>query len=144
MHDLDRYWLWVTRAISEPANCNKKYFYDRSMDQLFAVLVDQGQITPLHFNSVIIFESVGKAFEGAIGRLQNGNDSIITLPRLSLFEKRMFLEEFIESIEDGRLKDKLRNEIEFFSDNDTFDFKIDIKSENNPLIFNKGWLRENS
>lgn len=131
MNLLDEYWFWCTAAITAPNITNHKYYYDRSLDRLFALTYEGKNVYPkfrndyskLQTQTIILFAE-------QINKLANNDPSIIELPKLSFQAKKDFIQRFILAIEDEFLTSKttLLEEMKSFSEESKFLLSADIKN----------------
>ncbi len=134
MNKLDEWAFWLMKAITQPQTSNNKYFYDKEFDELFALKFQNNGLLPIFRNTITENNIViVDTFVSKIHKIENFDKSIITLPKLSLEEKKIFLIQFISDIENSSIRNELNNEINSFSESDDFNFKLNLKKANPQL-----------
>jgi len=113
----DEYYFFILRALTN-VDENKQYLYEMENNILFSVIVNNNIKKPSLRNEQINDEYTKAQIEKLIDLIPN-NKSIIEIPKLTFFEKKMFLEKFINQC-DGKIKEILNNELCKFSNTTDF------------------------
>jgi|GEM_PF-3397729 len=133
MNKSDEFWYWTSKAITSPAYSQELYFYRKSNDQLFGLIVGDFEIAPLFRNSMTKVN--GDRFFDNIRLYKEGAEDIFELPKLPLEKKMSFLKQFARKVQDVKLKEDLFFEANSLGDNDYFGFKTDLKNRDIEIAF---------
>lgn len=129
MNKTDEYWFWTITSITESIGSGRVFFYDTEDDKLFGPINRADGYEPFYRNGRSKNDSQSQIqFEEKLAKVYNSYPSLILLPRLSFELKRDFLLKFISNIENDSVRSILMDELSHFSENDTFNFKTDLKS----------------
>ena len=130
MNKEDEYPFWISRAVTSNPHDAEQYFYDKREDQLFKVKV-LDKSSPIYRNEHISPDiDTVKTFSNVIERTKSDDTNILRLPTLQFEEKKMFLKQFVYSMEEGDLKKTLIDDIESFSITDDLGFKVNFRKSN--------------
>lgn len=124
------------KAISEPNNSSTSYYFDVSQNCVFALTSIDNNFIPCYRNNITSQnEELKKIFNNEIDKVVNSRSDILILPRLSLSEKKSFLNSFTSKVNEINIKNKLLLEVDSFSDKENFNFKSNLKELSNRLAF---------
>jgi hypothetical protein len=123
------------KAISAPNSGTRYFYYDKFLDSLFSVTVNDHIISPNYFNTVVVSETIIEDLNKEIEKVKAVNPDIVILPKLSQDQKIDFLTGYLSNASETNFKKYLNSVLENFSDQSEFFFGIDIKGKEPSEVF---------
>jgi hypothetical protein len=116
MDQEDKYNYFLIKAILN-IDTTILYLYDKKSDTLFRIKKEGDVWKPTFFNENLkneLYLKQEKEVTDLIHDFNNKETSIAELKKVSDLEKKNFLEDYIESIDDGFLKERLKTELKYY------------------------------
>jgi hypothetical protein len=134
MNKEDVFYFFLFKALTD-FNSNVFYYFELENKLLFSLKVNGDKLIPIYRNtqSQIKFDK----FIDLIKKVEQKDNRIITLPKISYIKKKEFLFEFINNITDKTLKEILQNEYNNFKQDDNFNemFVDALKRKGNRISY---------
>ncbi|GAA3592891.1 UPF0158 family protein [Flavivirga amylovorans] len=132
---------WLMIGISQsPFSLNEVFYLDKKINEFFSILATDYFMLDDNFNlAKNTSTSYSKKNENdlinRIQRIENNDNQIIEVPRLSFNERKKILIEFLDSVNDENEKERIKN-LYLNTDRTIFNRKFEIES-NKDII--KNW-----
>lgn len=138
MNKEDVFYFFIFKALTD-VNSDVFYYFELENKLLFSLKVVGDKLMPIYRNSQSQIKfNVNNKFIDLIKRVEQKDNNIISLPKISYIKKKEFLFEFITNIADNTLKEILENEYNNFKQDDDFSevFVDTLKRNSNRISYN--------
>lgn len=139
---------WLKRAFEEPVDrLNERYFFDKNHNQFFSIFVTDYFIiheVPNITMNLPYNESELNLLRNRINRIEQKDNSLLYVPRLSVEERKQMLNDFIGSSSHSLSNDEIDLMIENETGRKNFDLPTELNEElkNNWEIFKNEKIQE--
>lgn len=137
MNKEDQFWYILMKAVSGESGSNRKFYFDPLNNCIFSLIFEDSGIRVHYRNSHITTSpELEEYFKTVIPKFNEDLPTeFIEIPRISFSEKRSFLKKFVQNVKDSSLQAVLFEDLKNYPEQDTLDFKVDLKRLDSKLFF---------